>query len=164
MAAPALEQVLANVVPGRGQRLQLSEAQRRALDDRDGRIARQVIRASAPPSRWPKRTPKSRGVPKAPTPRAPGRQSRETLGSRIGFPTSGAVIVAMRRLDPIPRRRISHRPAKRRLRATHLKSGLLSPLPWRQAASAAGFGTGRLDEKSESLARRARKDRHVRAV
>jgi hypothetical protein len=45
--APPLEQVLGNVVPGRGQRLRLTEAQRRALDDRDGRIARQVIRALA---------------------------------------------------------------------------------------------------------------------
>jgi hypothetical protein len=47
MAAVAtpLEQVLANVVPGRGQRLRLSERQRRELDDRDGRIALQVLRA-----------------------------------------------------------------------------------------------------------------------
>jgi hypothetical protein len=43
--APPLEQVLANVVPGRGQRLRLSERQRRELDDRDGRIALQVLRA-----------------------------------------------------------------------------------------------------------------------
>jgi hypothetical protein len=43
--APPLEQVLANVVPGRGQRLRLSERQRRGLDDRDGRIAVQVLRA-----------------------------------------------------------------------------------------------------------------------
>jgi hypothetical protein len=43
--APPLEQVLANVVRGRDQRLRLSEKQRRELDDRDGRIARQVLRA-----------------------------------------------------------------------------------------------------------------------
>jgi len=43
--APPPEQVLANVVPGRGQRLRLSEKQRQALNDRDGRIARQVLRA-----------------------------------------------------------------------------------------------------------------------
>jgi hypothetical protein len=42
---PPLERVLANVVPGRDQRLRLSEKQRRELDDRDGRIARQVLRA-----------------------------------------------------------------------------------------------------------------------
>jgi hypothetical protein len=40
-----LEQVLANVVPGRVQRLRLSEGQRRELGDRDGRIALQVLRA-----------------------------------------------------------------------------------------------------------------------
>jgi hypothetical protein len=43
--ASALEQVLASVVPGRGQRLRLSERQRRELGDRDGRIALQVLRA-----------------------------------------------------------------------------------------------------------------------
>jgi hypothetical protein len=43
--APPLEQVLANVVPGRDQRLRLSEKQRRELGDRDGRIALQVLRA-----------------------------------------------------------------------------------------------------------------------
>jgi hypothetical protein len=37
--APALEQVLANVVRGRGQRLRLSEEQRRGLQDRDGLVA-----------------------------------------------------------------------------------------------------------------------------
>jgi hypothetical protein len=45
MGASPLEQVLANVVPGRGQRLRLNEKQRRGLGDRDGRIARQVLRA-----------------------------------------------------------------------------------------------------------------------
>jgi hypothetical protein len=44
-SAPPLEQVLANVVRGRDQRLRLSERQRRGLDDRDGRIALQVLRA-----------------------------------------------------------------------------------------------------------------------
>ena len=44
-SAPPLEQVLANVVPGRAQRLRLSERQRRELDDRDGRMALQVLRA-----------------------------------------------------------------------------------------------------------------------
>src|SRR6266566_1514670 len=42
---PPLERVLANVVPGRDQRLRLSERQRRGLGDRDGRIALQVLRA-----------------------------------------------------------------------------------------------------------------------
>jgi hypothetical protein len=45
MAASPLEQVLANIVPGRGQRLRLNEKQRRGLKDRDGRIALQVLRA-----------------------------------------------------------------------------------------------------------------------
>jgi hypothetical protein len=44
-SAPPLEQVLANIVRGRGQRLRLSEKQRRELVDRDGRIALQVLRA-----------------------------------------------------------------------------------------------------------------------
>jgi hypothetical protein len=43
--APPLEQVLANVVPGRSHRLRLNERQRRGLEDRDGRIALLVIRA-----------------------------------------------------------------------------------------------------------------------
>jgi hypothetical protein len=43
--APPLEQILANLVPGRDQRLRLSERQRRELGDRDGRIALQVLRA-----------------------------------------------------------------------------------------------------------------------
>jgi hypothetical protein len=43
--APPLAQVLANVVPGRGQWLRLTESQRRPLGDRDGRIALRVIRA-----------------------------------------------------------------------------------------------------------------------
>jgi hypothetical protein len=45
--APPLERVLANIVPGRDQRLRLSERQRRELGDRDGRIALQVLRALA---------------------------------------------------------------------------------------------------------------------
>jgi hypothetical protein len=52
--------------------------------------------------------------------------------------------VSHQRLDlatPASRRRtITYRPVRRRLRATHLKSGLHFPLPWRLAASAAGFG------------------------
>jgi hypothetical protein len=45
MGASPLELVLANVVAGRGRRLRLNEKQRRELQDRDGRIALQVLRA-----------------------------------------------------------------------------------------------------------------------
>jgi hypothetical protein len=56
--APPLEQVLANVVPGRGQRLRLSETQRRELGDRDGRIALQVLRALVRARQFSDRSPK----------------------------------------------------------------------------------------------------------
>jgi hypothetical protein len=55
---PPLEQVLANVVLGRGQRLRLSEKQRRELGDRDGRIALQVLRALVRARQFNDRSPK----------------------------------------------------------------------------------------------------------
>jgi hypothetical protein len=59
MATAPLERVLANVVPGRDQRLRLSERQRRELNDRDGRIALQVLRALVRARRGGNRAPKS---------------------------------------------------------------------------------------------------------
>jgi hypothetical protein len=42
-AKPLLDDVLANVTPGRSHRLHLSAEQKRALSDRDGRLARQAL-------------------------------------------------------------------------------------------------------------------------
>jgi hypothetical protein len=44
-AKPTLDDVLANVTPGRSHRLHLNPEQKRTLADRDGRLIRQVIRA-----------------------------------------------------------------------------------------------------------------------
>jgi hypothetical protein len=85
--APPLEQVLGNVVPGRGQRLRLTEAQRRALDDRDGRIARQVIRALA-------RARTATGRPSGPFPltEAAFQAVARRLGLSIGDKRTRAII------------------------------------------------------------------------
>src|SRR6266550_4283904 len=84
--APPLERVLANVVPGRDQRLRLSEKQRRELHDRDGLIARQVLRALP-------RARKAAGMPEAfPLTEDAFQAVARRLGLSIGDKRTRAII------------------------------------------------------------------------
>jgi hypothetical protein len=85
--APPLEQVLANVVPGRDQRLRLSEKQRRELGDRDGRIALQVLRALLRARQFSDRSPKP-----FPLTEAAFQAIARRLGHQVGDKRARAII------------------------------------------------------------------------
>jgi hypothetical protein len=93
MGAPPLERVLANVVRGRDHRLRLSEAQRRGLSDRDGRIALQVIRALVRARRTttPFREPKSSTQAAFPLTEDAFQAIARRLGHQIGDKRTRAI-------------------------------------------------------------------------
>src|SRR6266566_2997108 len=85
---PPLERVLANVVPGRDQRLRLSERQRRGLGDRDGRIALQELRALVRARKATRNAP-VKGSPAEPFPLTETPSKQSPAGSAITSETNG---------------------------------------------------------------------------
>jgi hypothetical protein len=119
--APPLEQVLANVVPGRDQRLRLSEKQRRELGDRDGRIALQVLRALL----RARKTTRSRRVTEAfPLTEDAFQAIARRLGHQIGDKRARAIITRCIAFGVIE----SAGSYRQRYRRSGARSGFLVPL------------------------------------
>ena len=132
MGAPPLEQVLANVVPGRGRRLRLSGKQRRGLDDRDGRIALKVIRALV-------RAREATGHRVCETTYSPGNNRPFYLGRNRPFPLTEDAFQAIAA-------RLGHRVGDKRARAIIKRCVALGVLvdagSYRQDYRRSGAGSG----------------------